>query len=94
MSATALYADIATNKLQNATDAILGREQVKSIRLRVELNSKGQVIAATVDSGSGSATLDSVAKRIAATAAPFDPFPQEMSQQMDVLVIERTFVAK
>ena len=97
-SVTTAYADSATRKLQSATEVILGgkgnESQVKSVKLRIELNSDGQIIATTVGSGSSGATLDALGKQIVATAAPFAPFPNEMRQQMDILVIERTFTTK
>jgi len=40
---------------------------------------------------SGSPVLDAAAERIIRLAAPFDPFPEEISLETDILEIVRTW---
>jgi protein TonB len=62
-----------------------------SLLLSVSLNRDGTVKDVRVRQSSGYAVLDDAAIRIVRLAAPFAPFPEELRQEADVLVINRTW---
>lgn len=62
-----------------------------SLLLSVSLNRDGTVKDIRVRQSSGYAVLDDAAIRIVRLAAPFAPFPEELRQEADVLVINRTW---
>lgn len=61
------------------------------LRLMVALLPNGQVDEIKVLKSSGHKLLDEAAMRIVHLAAPFDPFPPEMSRKVDKLEIIRTW---
>lgn len=62
-----------------------------NLRLLVSLRSDGSVSDIRILSSSGHKLLDESAIRIVHLAAPFDPFPDEMRQDADILDIIRTW---
>ena len=62
-----------------------------TLLLSVGLKPDGSVYSIQVRRSSGSAILDEAAERIVRLAAPFAPFPVELRQEADVLVITRTW---
>jgi protein TonB len=61
------------------------------LRLMVALFPDGRVSEVKILSSSGHAVLDDAAIRIVQLAAPFDPFPPEMREEVDILEIVRTW---
>ena len=59
--------------------------------LSVGINPDGSVYSIQVRRSSGFPVLDDAAIRIVRLAAPFAPFPAELKQEADVLVITRTW---
>ncbi|MEI2415204.1 TonB family protein [Orrella sp. JC864] len=62
-----------------------------SLRATVELRSDGSVLDVRIDRPSEHAVLNQAVRRIVQLAAPFPPFPPEMSRHTDVLSITRTW---
>lgn len=62
-----------------------------SLRLVVSLLPNGDVHQVRILQSSGHAVLDQAAIRIVHLAAPFEPFPQKMQKNVDVLEIIRTW---
>ncbi len=61
------------------------------LRMSVRLNAAGNIIGVNITRSSGSSLLDEAAKRILRLAEPFSPFPQEMQERADQIVIIRTW---
>ncbi|MCP3690391.1 MAG: energy transducer TonB [Gammaproteobacteria bacterium] len=61
------------------------------LRMSVRLNAAGNIIDVNITRSSGSGLLDEAAKRILRLAEPFMPFPQEMQERADQIVIIRTW---
>jgi len=61
------------------------------LRLLVALFPDGRVSEVRILSSSGQVVLDDAAIRIVQLAAPFDPFPQDMREEVDILEIVRTW---
>ena len=61
------------------------------LRLLVALFPDGRVSEVRILSSSGHTILDDAAIRIVQLAAPFDPFPTEMREEVDILEIVRTW---
>ncbi len=61
------------------------------LRLMVALFPDGRVSEIRILSSSGYSILDDAAIRIVQLAAPFDPFPPEMREDIDILEIVRTW---
>jgi protein TonB len=61
------------------------------LRLLVAIFPDGSVSEVRILSTSGHTILDNAAVRIVQLAAPFDPFPQAMREQVDLLEIIRTW---
>lgn len=61
------------------------------LRMNVRLNALGDVISAQVTKSSGEKLLDEAARRIVRLAQPFPPFPAELKQRADQIVIVRTW---
>lgn len=61
------------------------------LRLLVALFPDGQVSEVRILSSSGYSILDDAAIRIFRLAAPFDPFPSDMREEIDILEIVRTW---
>jgi protein TonB len=63
-----------------------------TLRMTVAVRRDGSVAETIVEKSSGSPVLDRAARRIVNMAAPFPPFPPEISGDTDVLEITRTWV--
>ena len=61
------------------------------LRMSVRLDANGEVLAMNITSSSGTSVLDEAAKRILRMAQPFAPFPQELKDKADQIVIIRTW---
>ncbi|MCP4186460.1 MAG: energy transducer TonB [Gammaproteobacteria bacterium] len=61
------------------------------LRMSVRLNAAGNIVDVNITRSSGSSLLDEAAKRILRLAEPFSPFPQEMQEHADQIVIIRTW---
>lgn len=59
--------------------------------LSVELNADGQLQKITINRRSGHRAIDDAAVNIVKMASPFAPFPPALRQEVDVLVITRTW---
>ncbi|OZB20759.1 MAG: energy transducer TonB [Marinobacter sp. 34-60-7] len=62
-----------------------------TLRMLVSLRKDGTIKEVMILQSSGSTVLDDAAIRIVRMAAPFAPFPEEMSQEVDELEIIRTW---
>jgi protein TonB len=62
-----------------------------SLLLSVGINPDGSVYSIKIRHSSGHQVLDDAALNIVQLAAPFAPFPEELKQQADVLIITRTW---
>jgi protein TonB len=62
-----------------------------NLRLNVRINAAGQVIDVKITRPSGESILDQAARRIVKLAEPFAPFPPELKQKADQIVIVRTW---
>lgn len=62
-----------------------------SLTLAVGVKPDGSIHSIKVRRSSGEPVLDEAAQRIVRLAAPFAPFPDELKQEADVLVITRTW---
>lgn len=62
-----------------------------TLRMLVSLRKDGTIKEVMILQSSGSTVLDDAAIRIVRMAAPFAPFPEEMSQNVDELEIIRTW---
>lgn len=61
------------------------------LRMSVKLNSSGEIIDVKITSSSGTSVLDEAARRILRMAEPFAPFPEELRERADQIVIIRTW---
>ncbi len=61
------------------------------VTLAVGVKPDGSVYNIKLRQSSGQPVLDEAAQRVVRLAAPFAPFPEELKQQADVLVITRAF---
>ncbi len=61
------------------------------LRMSVWLNAAGEVLEMEITSSSGQSVLDEAAKRILRLAEPFAPFPEELRERADQIVIIRTW---
>ena len=59
--------------------------------MSVWLNSSGEVLDVKINHSSGTSLLDEAAKRILRIAQPFAPFPEELRERADQIVIIRTW---
>lgn len=62
-----------------------------SLVLAVGIQPDGRVYSVQVLQSSGQAVLDNAARHIVDLAAPFAPLPREIRQEVEVLVITRTW---
>lgn len=60
--------------------------------LSVLLNNDGETVRVELQSSAGKSILDEAAKRIVRYASPFKPFPEEMKNNYDQLMVTRTWV--
>jgi protein TonB len=75
----------------NYPDEARRKNLTGSLLLSVSLNRDGTVKDIRVRQSSGYEVLDDAAVRIVRLASPFAPFPQELREDADVLVINRTW---
>ena len=75
----------------NYPEQARAREIYGELRLMVALLPNGEIQEVKVLKSSGQKLLDEAAIRIVHLAAPYDAFPPEMHQQVDVLEIIRTW---
>jgi protein TonB len=75
----------------NYPDEARRRKLSGSLLLSVGIKPDGTVYSIKVRHSSGHQVLDDAAMNIVQLAAPFAPFPQELRQEADVLVITRTW---
>lgn len=61
------------------------------VRVLVSIGTEGQLVDAQVRQSSGSSTLDAMALKIVHQSAPFEPLPQAIRQDTEVLEIIRTW---
>jgi TonB family protein len=61
------------------------------LQLLVAINSNGQLVDVKIQKSSGNQLLDETAKNLVKTAAPFQPFPEELSKSLTTLEIVRTW---
>ena len=61
------------------------------LRMSVWLNATGEVVNVKITSSSGTTVLDEAARRILRMAQPFAPFPEELKERADQIVIIRTW---
>jgi periplasmic protein TonB len=61
------------------------------LRMSVWLNASGEVLDVKINNSSGTSILDEAAKRILRIAQPFPPFPDELRERADQIVIIRTW---
>jgi protein TonB len=62
-----------------------------SLRVNVRINALGEVIDVRISKPSGETVLDQAARRIVRLAQPFAPFPEELRERADQIVIVRTW---
>lgn len=63
-----------------------------ALRMTVSIRKDGSLVDAIIENPSGSPVLDRAARRIIKMAAPFPPFPPEISRDTDILEITRTWM--
>ena len=73
----------------NYTDDL--RDRSGQVRLTFAIRADGTVREVVLDQSSGSLALDLAADRFVRTAAPFPPFPRELSAETRVVYLTRTF---
>ena len=61
------------------------------LRMSVWLNASGEVVNVKITSSSGTTGLDEAARQILRMAEPFAPFPEELKEKADQIVIIRTW---
>jgi len=62
-----------------------------NVRMLIALNVSGQISETRIIQSSGESLLDQAAVDIVNLAAPFEPFPEELKAEADILEIVRTF---
>lgn len=62
-----------------------------NVRMLIALNASGQISETRIIQSSGESLLDQAAVDIVNLAAPFEPFPEELKAEADILEIVRTF---
>lgn len=62
-----------------------------NVRMLIALNASGQISETRIIQSSGESLLDQAAVDIVNLAAPFEPFPEELKAETDILEIVRTF---
>ena len=62
-----------------------------NVRMLISLNASGQISETRIIQSSGKSLLDQAAVAIVNLAAPFEPFPEELKAEADILEIVRTF---
>jgi protein TonB len=67
------------------------RQVYGNVRMLIALNASGQISETRIIQSSGESLLDQAAVDIVNLAAPFEPFPEELKAEADILEIVRTF---
>ena len=62
-----------------------------NVRMLIALNASGQISETRIIQSSGESLLDQAAVDIVNLAAPFEPFPEELKAEADILEVVRTF---
>ena len=62
-----------------------------NVRMLIALNASGQISETRIIQSSGKSLLDQAAVAIVNLAAPFEPFPEELKAEADIIEIVRTF---
>ena len=62
-----------------------------NVRMLIALNASGQISETRIIQSSGESLLDQATVDIVNLAAPFEPFPEELKAEADILEIVRTF---
>ena len=62
-----------------------------NVRMLISLNASGQVSETRIIQSSGKTLLDQAAVDIVNLAAPFEPFPEELKAEADIIELIRTF---
>jgi len=75
----------------NYPDEARRRNLSGGLLLSVGIKSDGSLHSVQVRNSSGQSVLDDAAVRIVRLAAPFAPFPPELKEEADVLVVTRTW---
>ena len=77
----------------NINYPVLARQQqvYGNVRMLIALNASGQISETRIIQSSGESLLDQAAVDIVNLAAPFEPFPEELKAEADILEIVRTF---
>ena len=76
----------------NYPDEARNKHLTGTLILSVLLNHDGKVLDIEIKSSTGKSILDEAAKRIVRIASPFKPFPQEMLDNYDQLMVTRTWL--
>jgi len=76
----------------NYPDEVRNSRLSGTLILSILLNHDGKVELMEIQSSSGSSLLDESAKKIVDWASPFQPFPEEMRENYDKLMITRTWL--
>ncbi len=92
----ALYLDSWRKKIEavgnlNYPQQASAQRLYGTLRLLVALRPDGSVSEVRVLSSSGHRVLDDAAMQIVQLAAPFEPFPEELRREVDILEIIRTW---
>lgn len=75
----------------NYPDEARRRNLAGGLLMSVGINSDGSLHSVQIRRSSGHQVLDDAAMRIVHLAAPFAPFPPELKEEADVLVVTRTW---
>ena len=90
-----VYVGRVEQKIQEITRVALAsarpRELPAGLKVRIQLDTEGNLTSAKVVESSGDAALDEFTLRIIRTAAPFEPFPAEMRRTTKVVELNSVF---
>ena len=80
-------------KIGNLNYPVEAKEQkiYGKLRMTVSIKADGSLEKLEINHSSGHAVLDEAAQRIVRLAAPFAPFPDNISKDTDILSITRTW---
>jgi protein TonB len=76
----------------NYPEEARARRIYAKLQLTVGIKQNGEIESVEVNRTSGYPFLDRAAQRIVRLAAPFEPFPQEIRNDVDILYITRTYM--
>lgn len=76
----------------NYPDEVRRKRLTGALILSVLINHDGEVMRMEIRSSAGKSILDEAAKKIVRIASPFKPFPQEMRDNYDQLMVTRTWL--